>query len=165
MDFLRHLVGEAKVIFIDEGQKVTTIGQTVKLLVDFYKQEKQVVVTGSSSINLLDSVEESLTGRKFVYTLFPLSLEEIFPDKDLLAINKELQTLMIFGSYPEVAEEKAFERKIELLRNLQSSYLYKDVLEFQGIRNSDIIMKLVKYANKKATLTPPAICIRKLWKC
>ena len=144
LDFLRHLVAEAKVIFIDEGQKVTTIGQTVKLLVDFYKKEKQILVTGSSSINLLDSVEEALTGRKFVYTLFPLSLEESFPDKDILTITKELETLMIFGSYPDVVKEISLEKKIELLRELHSSYLYKDIFEFQRIKNSDLVIKLVK---------------------
>lgn len=144
LEFLKQLVGDSKVVLIDEGQKVTTIGQTVKLLVDFYKKEKQVVVTGSSSLNLLDQTHEPLTGRKYVYTLYPLSLEEIYPDRDVLTMTKELEGLLVFGSYPEVVTQKSFEAKAELLRELQSSYLYKDVLEFQAVRNSDKIMKLVR---------------------
>ena len=73
LTFLQQLIGNKKIIFIDEGQKVPTIGQTVKLLVDHYGKEKQILVTGSSSINLLDSIQETLTGRKFVYTLYPLT--------------------------------------------------------------------------------------------
>ena len=53
-EFLDKLIGQAEIIFIDEGQKVSTIGQTLKLLVDIYGKKKQIVVTGSSSFNLLD---------------------------------------------------------------------------------------------------------------
>ncbi len=83
----------------------------MKLLVDFYKKEKQIIVTGSSSLNLLDNTQEPLTGRKYVYQLFPLSLEEIYPDANYLKIIKELESLMIFGSYPEVVSQTSFEEK------------------------------------------------------
>lgn len=144
IDFLKGLIGESKIIFIDEGQKVAAIGQTIKLFVDFYKADKQVIVTGSSSINLLDSTQETLTGRKYIYTLFPMSLEEIFPDKNHLKIAKELKELLIFGGYPEVAAQGSFKDKIELLQELSSSYLYKDILEFQQVKNSSVIMGLLK---------------------
>lgn len=144
LDFLRNAVGEAKVVLIDEGQKVSTIGQTLKLLADHYKKEKQIVVTGSSSFNLLSSTEEPLTGRKKVFRLFPLSLEEIFPNKDLLTIQKQMESLLIYGSYPEVISESSFDEKIETLKELTSSYLYKDILEFQNIKNPEILTKLLK---------------------
>lgn len=143
-EFLNRLIGKAEIIFIDEGQKVATIGQTLKLLVDEYKNKKQIIVTGSSSFNLLDKTEEPLTGRKRVFYLFPLSLEEIYPKKNMLEISKELEQHMIFGSYPEVVNEKTFDEKIKALQEIASSYLYKDVLEFQGIKKSDALIKLVK---------------------
>ncbi len=74
LEFLENLVGDAKIVFIDEGQKIEKIGETLKLLVDKYKNKKQVIVTGSSSFNLLDKTEEPLTGRKVVFRIFPLSI-------------------------------------------------------------------------------------------
>lgn len=144
LEFLKQLVGEARIIFIDEGQKVPNIGQTIKLLVDFYQKEKQIIVTGSSSMNLLDQTQEALTGRKFVHTLFPLSMEELYPEKNLLNISKEMENLLIFGAYPEVATQTSIEAKIERLKELHTSSFYKELLEFQQIRNSDTVMKLVK---------------------
>lgn len=144
IEFLERAVGESEIIFIDEGQKVETIGQTLKLLADHFKRKKQVLVTGSSSIHLLDSTQESLTGRKIVYTLYPLSMEEIFPGKGHLAIAKGLEELLIFGCYPEVVARKSFKSKIELLKELASGYLYKDILEFQLVKSSTILNNLVK---------------------
>lgn len=144
LEFLVNLIGDTRLILIDEGQKVESIGQTLKLLVDHYKNKKQILVTGSSSLNLLDKTQEPLTGRKFVYHLFPLSLEEIYPDRNLLKLIKELETSTIYGSYPEVVSQKSFEDKTNLLRELVSSYLYKDILEFQKIKSPNIIVNLVK---------------------
>lgn len=138
------LVDNARIIFIDEAQKIETIGQTVKLIVDHFKKDKQVILTGSSSINLFDSTLEPLTGRKFTYHLFPLSLEELYPAKNVLTIQKELEHLLLFGSYPDVVAQTTFDDKVRLLRELTNSYLYKDILEFQLIRNPDILHNLLK---------------------
>lgn len=144
LDFLKKVVGKAKVIFIDEGQKVETIGQTLKLLADYYKKEKQVLVTGSSSFNLLDKTQEALTGRKYVFHLFNLSLEEIYPQKNISDIVKSLENFLIFGNYPEVVGKETFDEKRELLEELSSSNLYRDILEFQQVKNSNIIFDLLK---------------------
>jgi uncharacterized protein len=144
LEFLIKLVGEANIILIDEGQKVENLGQTLKLLVDYYKNKKQIIVTGSSSFNLLDQTQEALTGRKFVHYLFPLSLEELYPDKDLLKISKELEALLVFGSYPEISNQNSFAEKENRLRNLAESYLYKDILQFQQIKNASLIGNLLK---------------------
>jgi predicted AAA+ superfamily ATPase len=144
LTFLISLIGDVDVILIDEGQKVSSIGQTVKLLVDHFLDRKQIIITGSSRINFLDMTEEPLTGRKIVFNLFPLSLGEIHPDKNLLSVKKELDQLLIYGSYPEVVTRPSFDEKSELLRELHSSYLYKDILTFQEIRNSDVVSRLIK---------------------
>ncbi|HOI60105.1 MAG TPA: ATP-binding protein [Candidatus Pacearchaeota archaeon] len=144
LEFLKSLIGDAKIVFIDEGQKVENLGQTLKLLVDNYKEKKQIIVTGSSSFNILDMTQEPLTGRKFVFNLFPLSLEEIYPEKDSLLMLKELEPLLIFGSYPEVEIKKSLEEKEEAIREISESYLYKDVFEFQRIKKSAILDNLLK---------------------
>lgn len=144
LEFLENLIGDARIIFIDEGQKVETIGQTLKLLVDKYTSEKQIIVTGSSSFNLLDKTAEPLTGRKDVFHIFPLSLEEIYPTKDMTKIIKEMEQYLIFGNYPEVVNKNSFTEKRKALEEIALSYLYKDVLEFQGIKKSDALVKLLK---------------------
>lgn len=144
LEFLIQLVGNARVIFIDEGQKVPGIGETLKLLVDHFGKEKQVVVTGSSSMNLLNQTQEPLTGRKWVYQLYPLSLAEIYPNGDLLSAIKGLEERLIYGSYPEIVNTLELEDKAERLSELASSYLYKDIFEFQQIKNPDVLIRLLK---------------------
>lgn len=144
LEFLQKLVHDKKIIFVDEGQKIKNIGQTIKLLVDHYKDTKQILVTGSSSINLLNHVQEALTGRKYVHTLYPLSMQEIYED-DKVTLLKNLENHMIFGSYPEiVATAATFEEAILLIKELTESYLFKDILEFQQIRNSALIRDLLR---------------------
>jgi len=142
LDSLKNTIGDARVVFIDEGQKLTTIGQTLKLLADHYKKRLQVVVTGSSTMNLLDKTQESLTGRKKIYTLYPVSLEEISKGKDI--DRKELESTLIFGNYPEVVTARKPLDKIDVLRELKTSYLYRDVFDFEGMKNADVFMNLVK---------------------
>lgn len=144
LEYLENIIGNSKILFIDEAHKVPNIGQTLKILVDHYQKKLQIFVTASSSFNLLYKTQEPLTGRKFVYNLYPLSIEEIYLEKDYLKIQKELEHLLIFGSYPEVVKKRAFEEKIQLLRELSTSYLYKDILEFQQVKNPNLINKLLK---------------------
>jgi len=144
LEFLIQLIGEKEIIVVDEGQKVSTISQTAKLLVDHFGKKKQLIITGSSSVNLLENTEEALTGRKFTYMLFPLSVEELYPEKEMLKFKKELETLLIFGSYPEVERQKSFKEKARRLNELASSYLFKDILEFQRVKNSAVIQDLLK---------------------
>lgn len=142
LEALKSAIGNNKVIFIDEGQKLSTIGQTLKLLADYFKKSIQIIVTGSSTMNLLDKTQEALTGRKKVYSLYPISLEEVSLKGNL--DKKKLETLLVFGSYPHVVTARKKEDKIDILKELKISYLYRDVFDFQGMRNADIFMNLVK---------------------
>ena len=143
-NFLKNIIGEAKVVLIDEGQKVETIGQTLKLLVDNFKTDKQIIVTGSSAFNLLDKTQEPLTGRKIVFNLYPLALSEIYPPGGAIDFLKEKEILLIYGNYPEVVSMSSFIEKQEALTEITSSYLYKDILEFQKIKSPDLLTKLLK---------------------
>lgn len=142
--FLQKVIGDAKGLLIDEAQKVRNIGQTLKLLVDAYGKNIQLIVTGSSSLHLLDNTAEPLTGRKFVYQLFPLSVEELYPTQDQLALLKDMESLLIFGSYPEVVQETSFDAKRDILNELHQSYLYKDIFEFQQVKHPSILTNLLR---------------------
>lgn len=93
---------------------------------------------------MLDNTQEPLTGRKYAYNLFPLTLEEIFPANNQLKMLKTLESLLVFGSYPEVVSQRSFNDKQELLQELASSYLYKDILTFQQIKSPDVLLRLLK---------------------
>jgi len=144
LESLKRLVGEADVLFVDEGQKIKSIGQSLKLLVDHYGAQKQIIVTGSSTINLLDSTQEPLTGRKFVYNLYPLALSEIVPDANVLQIQKQWAELLAYGSYPRVVQQESFEGKARELQEITASYLYRDILELQQVRNPEALNKLLQ---------------------
>lgn len=141
-DKLKTLIGDHRIIFIDEAQKVADIGDTLKLLVDNYKDQKQIIATGSSSLNLLSNTEESLTGRKYVYELFSLSVREIIPDLNPLVLEKELPNILIYGTYPEIYKSSEKEKQ-RLLAEITGSYLYQDILELEQVRNPATLHKLL----------------------
>jgi len=141
---LKRIIGDKKYIFIDEGQKVENIGNTLKILVNYYKQKKQITITGSSSIHLLDQTAEPLTGRKYFLNLYPLSVQEIVNQEGALNFQKKLEENLIFGSYPKVLNQISNQKKIQKLKELVSSNLYRDILEFQLIKNPAVLTKLLK---------------------
>ncbi len=142
LESLEMLIGKFKIIFIDEAQKIPDMGQTAKLIVDHFKKKKQLILTGSSSFNILTQTNESLTGRKFIHELFPISAEEIIRSKNRLIFEKQLENLLIYGSYPEIYLAGNNEKE-RLLISLVSSYLFKDVFELQNIRNPAVLSKLL----------------------
>ena len=139
---LNTLIGNKQFIFIDEAQKIKNIGQTLKLLVDNLKSNQQIIATGSSSLNILSNTQEALTGRKFIYELFGFSLREIFPEMNPLTIEKNLSNMLIFGSYPEVFLNSGDHRQ-RILTDITGSYLYKDILELEQIKNPASLNKLL----------------------
>lgn len=141
-EYLNSLIGSNKIIFIDEAQKVSNIGDTLKVLVDNYGKNKQIIATGSSSLNLLSNTSEPLTGRKYVYELFSLSLREIYPKGKYLKLEKELNNLLIYGSYPEIYLAPIKEKQ-RLLFEITESYLYQDILMLEQIRNPEMLNKLL----------------------
>ncbi len=134
----------ADIVFIDEAQKISNIGTILKILVDTYGKEKQIVVTGSSSINILDATSEPLTGRKVVYNIYPISFTELTWEIWLYDAHKKLEELLIFWWYPDIINQKTIDSKKLFLKELTNANLYRDILEFQQIRNSDIILRLLK---------------------
>jgi hypothetical protein len=138
---LRRLTGDHEVVLIDEAQRVLNIGLTLKLITD-QLPGKQLIVTGSSSLDLSNLVNEPLTGRKFEYQLFPLSLKELNDHYGFIETNRNLEQHLIYGTYPDVINHQGNEP--EILNNLVSSYLFKDVLMYQDIRKPKFIEQLLE---------------------
>ena len=130
-----------ELVFIDEAQRVPNIGVTLKLLIDNLPM-KQIVVTGSSALQLSNSINEPLTGRKYEYNVFPFSSEELIDNHGSMEEKRLLERRLVYGAYPEVANSQGEER--ETLSNLVNSYLYKDVFAFQDVRKPEIIEQLLQ---------------------
>lgn len=137
---LKLLIGSNKIVMIDEAQRVENIGMTLKLITDNFP-DVQLLVTGSSSFELQDKLNESLTGRKFEYHLFPLSTGELLQAKGLLAVKQTLENRLVYGSYPDIINHTDDAK--ELLHNLSNSYLYKDLLALESIRRPALLGKLL----------------------
>lgn len=141
---LESLVGKAKVIFIDEAQKITTIGQTVKLLVDKWGKERQVILTGSSSLGILRKSGEALTGRQFLFQLYPISVKEMEINEGVRGVKAKFEDLLIYGGYPEVYLTESRKEKERLLGLIYETYLFRDVLELAEIRRKQVLVKLLE---------------------
>ena len=140
MSQLRLLIAGNKAVIIDEAQRIPGIGLTLKLIADNFK-DVQLLVTGSSSLELHSKLVEPLTGRKAEYHLFPVSTAEIYGTSGLLAVRQTLEQRLVYGSYPEVVCNPSNAK--ELLMEIARSYLYKDLLAVEGIRRPALIEKLL----------------------
>ncbi len=137
---LIETIGNNKIVVIDEAQRVTNIGITLKLLVDNFPN-LQVIATGSSSFDLANNVKEPLTGRKIEFVLYPLSVEEMLSVESKVEYSRLLPTRLIYGAYPGVILK---DQKEMLLREITETYLYKDLLEIQTVRNPELLRKLLQ---------------------
>jgi predicted AAA+ superfamily ATPase len=138
---LRSLIGEHRIVFIDEAQRIGDIGLTLKLITDQFKHV-QLIVSGSSSFELGKQLNEPLTGRKREYQLFPICWEEFEGDVGFLQAEQQLENRLIYGLYPDIINNPGEER--ELLTNLVNSYLFRDLLSYNAIRKPEILEKLVQ---------------------
>jgi len=138
---IKSLIGQAAIVFIDEAQRVKNIGLCLKLFTDHYKHI-QLLVSGSSSFDLANEINEPLTGRKWEYFLYPVSWQEFSSHVGYLKSEQLLETRLIYGMYPDIIMNPGKEK--ELLKQLSSSYLYKDLLSYKGIRKPEIIEKLLR---------------------
>ncbi len=137
---LKQLFGNATLIVIDEAQQIENIGLKLKLVIDTYPQ-LQVIATGSSAFELLQKSNEPLTGRKKEFFLYPISFLEMVNHSTLIHEKRLVETRLLYGSYPEVINNPGNEKQV--LQDIVNSYLYKDVLRYEGIKKSSIIQKLV----------------------
>ncbi len=138
---LKNYIGQHKILFIDEAQRIKNIGLTLKLITDKLKTI-QVIATGSSTFEMANKMNEPLTGRKFEFTLFPLSFKEMVQHHGLLEEKRQLEERLIFGSYPEIVTTQ--DDKTELLKLIADSYLYKDVLMLDSLKKPKLLHNILK---------------------
>jgi predicted AAA+ superfamily ATPase len=138
---LKSFIGSRKLVVIDEAQRVKNIGLTLKLIADTFP-EIQIIATGSSSFELSGKISEPLTGRKTEFFLYPFSVDELFQIYSPLEINRLLEERLVFGMYPAVVFAGSDREK--QVRELATSYSYKDVLTYQDIRNPELLEKLLQ---------------------
>ena len=138
---LRRLIGQNKLVIIDEAQRIKNIGITLKLLADQLK-DLQVIATGSSSFELANEINEPLTGRKWEYQVYPMSTSELINDTSQREEQRLLSHRLIYGYYPEIVTSPGNEE--ELLTVITNSLLYKDILSLDNIKKPAALEKLVQ---------------------
>jgi predicted AAA+ superfamily ATPase len=138
---LKALIGKFTWVFIDEAQRIRDIGLVSKLIVDGFN-DVQLVISGSSALDINQALQEPLTGRKFEYHLYPIGWEEFEDHVGYLEAQAQLEERLIYGMYPDVIVNRSNAQ--EILKQLASSYLYQDVLALSGIRRPELLEKLLQ---------------------
>jgi predicted AAA+ superfamily ATPase len=140
---LRLFVSGYDYLFIDEAQRIPDIGITLKILFDHFP-DLRILATGSSSLELANRVHEPLTGRTWTFHLHPFSAEEFVSHTSALEYHNRLEEWLLYGAYPGVLELQNSNDKSAFLHELTHAYLYKDVLELGGIRQSGKLRDLLR---------------------
>lgn len=139
----RQLLGSYKLLYIDEAQKIPEIGLKLKLMIDEIKGLK-IIVSGSSSFDIHKDAGEPLTGRKYTFNLYTLSENEYNQVENNVIKADKIRERLIFGNYPELLQLPDKKDKIDYLNEMVSSYLLKDILAYENIKNSHKIFNLLR---------------------
>ena len=130
-------------VFIDEAQRVNHIGQALKIMVDQIPNI-HIIATGSSSFDLSNKIGEPLVGRQTILQLFPIAVLELLEQDGPAIVDQRLEQLLIFGGYPASLTSPNQQDKIDYLYQIRDSYLYKDILELDRVRNAQKILDLLR---------------------
>lgn len=167
-DFIDVYVKGKKFLLIDEFQYAKHGGKKLKYIFD--TQKIKIFISGSSAIDMTVNALEYLTGRIFIFNLFPLDFEEFlsFKKSDYLDILKKKnagflaseyseigdvsdETLKryheeyaLFGGYPRVVLAKDEEEKKEVLKNIYNTYFLREVRDILGLIDDYRLEKLIR---------------------
>ncbi len=139
----RQILGTHRLLFIDEAQKITDIGSKMKLMIDEI-QGLRIIISGSSAFDISKEAGEPLTGRKYTFNLFALSETEFDQVEDITSKPEKLKERLIYGNYPELYHIPDQADKKDYLNEMVSSYLLKDILIYENIKNSQKIFNLLR---------------------
>jgi len=139
---LKAFIGDHDLLVIDEAQHIPNIGLNLKLIVDHLPHVK-VIATGSSTFDLAKEMGEPLTGRKLTIRIYPLAQIELNQIQNAAQTKAQLEARLIYGSYPEIITHNNDAMRKEYLRDLVSSYLFKDILAFDGVKKSKKLIDLL----------------------
>lgn len=138
-----RILQNIELLVIDEAQAILEIGKILKLIVDNIEGIR-VIVTGSSAFDLANLSGEPLTGRAFFHELYPIAQQELMAQENALQTIQNLEERLIFGGYPELWNLPFSVSKAEYLKDLLNTYLLKDIIAFEGIKNSSKIKDLLR---------------------
>ncbi|MDZ7608182.1 MAG: ATP-binding protein [Cyclobacteriaceae bacterium] len=137
---LRQIIGKYTTVFIDEAQRIPDIGIIAKIIHDRLDNVR-LIISGSSALEISSAINEPLTGRKWEYFLYPVSWQELVDYLGYPDARKQLEQRIIFGMYPEIIVGNNDPQM--LIKSLAGSYLYKDLLQYEGIRKPELLDKLL----------------------
>lgn len=138
---LKPYIADNEIIVIDEAQRIPEAGLVLKIIHDNFK-DVQLIATGSSAFDLSGKINEPMTGRKFEFFLHPISFEEMTKHHGFFEEKKLLNHRLIYGYYPDVIQNQGNEQMI--LKSLASSFLYKDLLQLEGLKKPVLLEKILK---------------------
>ncbi|MDR3188472.1 MAG: ATP-binding protein [Prevotellaceae bacterium] len=139
----RNLLSGVDLLAVDEAQHIPDVGAKLKLMVDEIP-EIRIIVSGSSSFELFNQSGEPLVGRSTPFHLTPFSQRELSQTENRLQAQQNLESRLIYGSYPEVALMDSAEERREYLKNMVNAYLSKDILMVDGIKNASKMKTLLQ---------------------
>lgn len=139
-----NIITETKpVIVFDEIHKYKKWKQFLKGFFDLYENKCQIVVTGSSKLDIYRRGGDSLMGRYFIYHIFPLSVGELIStnlrETEIVSPrkidSKEMEKLLKFGGFPEpfLQANNRFSNNWQRLRSQQ--LLKEDIREASQIHD------------------------------
>ena len=139
----KQILGTYKLLHIDEAQKIPEIGLKLKLMIDEI-EGLRIIISGSSSFDIHKNAGEPLTGRKYTFTLYTLSENEYTQIENNINKMDKVRERLIFGNYPELLHLPDRQDKVDYLNEMISSYLLKDILVYEHIKNSQKIFNLLR---------------------
>lgn len=139
----KQLFQGVKLLAIDEAQNIPHIGNILKLIID-HIEGLSVIVSGSSSFDLYNMAGEPLVGRSNHYMLYPFSLKELSKEESGVETMQLLEERLVYGMYPELIHISDFDKKKQYLLEVVNSYLLKDILMIDGIKNSSKMRDLLR---------------------
>ncbi len=141
LSVLKSLVSGFEMLFIDEAQEIPRIGKSLKLIVDNIPQIS-IFITGSSALGIKEETGEPLTGRGLTFYLYPFAVTEVY--QNFIEARRDLENLLVFGSYPQVFLEKNRTAKIQILNDIKNAYLLKDILQYENRKDSFFVLNLLR---------------------
>lgn len=139
----KRILGEVKLLVVDEAQAIPEIGKVLKLFIDSFK-DLTIIASGSSAFDLSNQTGEPLTGRSITYYLYPIAQTELNAIENGLSLKQNFDERLIFGSYPELFQLTTLTEKAQYLNDLVRSYLLKDILMYENIKNSNKLLDLLR---------------------
>jgi predicted AAA+ superfamily ATPase len=137
-DLMNELYGKGGIYFFDEIQNIEQWEKFGRYLID--KKEK-VIITGSNASILSRELGTKLTGRHLSLELFPFSFREFLNMKKEVPSNKSFEEYLSKGGFPEYLKKE----NSEILHELLSDVVMKDVAVRFGIKNTNILNKIAVY--------------------